>query len=184
MMNQADNPCPNFRDVGAWINVILDQDVMREGVLFRGGKIELVSDPCWTGHARSIVNLRRGDDTSGTFGADYWHFPTTRDTEVYDTTDHRVIRWLGQILGALAGEVEHDPILIHCVSGKDRTGVAVAALLAGLRIPYDAIIEEYLLSDGEVARAWIEQSLDGLGSIRSTLKGVDWRALGGRFLSP
>ncbi len=54
------------------------------------------------------------------------------------------------------------PVLFHCTSGKDRTGVVVAAMPKILNIPDDLIIEEYLLSDGEVNKAWIQQSLAGI----------------------
>lgn len=40
------------------------------------------------------------------------------------------------------------PVLIHCRSGKDRTGVVVAALLTILGVERDAIVEEFLLSKG------------------------------------
>ena len=57
----------------------------------------------------------------------------------------------------------HYPVLIHCTSGKDRTGIVVAALLLVLGVPEELIIEEYLLSDGEVRARWIEQAIKGIG---------------------
>jgi hypothetical protein len=46
-------------------------------------------------------------------------------------------------------------------SGKDRTGVVVAALLSVLGIDRDLVVEGYRWSDGEVERAWIEGSPNG-----------------------
>jgi protein-tyrosine phosphatase len=42
------------------------------------------------------------------------------------------------------GEV---PILVHCAAGKDRTGIAVALLLALLDVPQEIIVEDYLLTN-------------------------------------
>jgi len=40
------------------------------------------------------------------------------------------------------------PVLIHCRSGKDRTGVVIAAILTILGVEAETIIEEFLLSKG------------------------------------
>jgi len=37
-------------------------------------------------------------------------------------------------------------VLVHCTAGKDRTGFVVAMLLAALRVPRDAIVDDYLES--------------------------------------
>lgn len=39
------------------------------------------------------------------------------------------------------------PILVHCAAGKDRTGIAIALLLAVLDVPHETIIEDYLLTN-------------------------------------
>ncbi len=41
----------------------------------------------------------------------------------------------------------HRPALFHCSTGKDRTGWAAAALLMLLDVPYEAVMEDFLLSD-------------------------------------
>ncbi len=41
------------------------------------------------------------------------------------------------------------PHLIHCTSGKDRTGVAVALILLALGVPVAEVLDDYLLSNGE-----------------------------------
>jgi protein-tyrosine phosphatase len=46
------------------------------------------------------------------------------------------------------------PALVHCTTGKDRTGWAVAALLLFLGVGADEVMREYLLSDLEVRRAF------------------------------
>jgi protein-tyrosine phosphatase len=39
------------------------------------------------------------------------------------------------------------PILVHCAAGKDRTGIAIALLLAALDVPHETIVEDYLLTN-------------------------------------
>ena len=39
------------------------------------------------------------------------------------------------------------PLLIHCTSGKDRTGFAISALLLALGTPQDDILEDYALTN-------------------------------------
>jgi protein-tyrosine phosphatase len=39
------------------------------------------------------------------------------------------------------------PILVHCSAGKDRTGVAIAVLLASIGVPRDTIIGDYALTE-------------------------------------
>jgi hypothetical protein len=47
-------------------------------------------------------------------------------------------------------------VLVHCTAGKDRTGVAVAVLLAAAGVPDDAIVADFAATDanmdGVVAR--------------------------------
>jgi protein-tyrosine phosphatase len=39
------------------------------------------------------------------------------------------------------------PVLIHCLGGKDRTGVSVALLLTILGVPWPTVRDDYLLSN-------------------------------------
>jgi len=39
------------------------------------------------------------------------------------------------------------PIVVHCAAGKDRTGIAIALLMAALDIPHDTIMTDYLLTN-------------------------------------
>ena len=39
------------------------------------------------------------------------------------------------------------PVLVHCAAGKDRTGIAIALLLAVLDVPQETIMEDYLMTN-------------------------------------
>lgn len=39
------------------------------------------------------------------------------------------------------------PLLVHCASGKDRTGFAAAVILLALDVPREAIVADYVISD-------------------------------------
>ena len=167
----TDGVCANFRDVGEWITLIAGRSYLPRGSLLRSGKLDAVRDPGEIGHPRTIVNLRMGPDRQ-TFGAAYRHVSIPNEHEKYETRDRTVRRWLNAVRTTIA-EAPCAPILVHCASGKDRTGVVVAVLLLTLGVPRNVIVEEYLLSDGEVERAWIERALDGVGDVESYLDRVD-----------
>jgi protein-tyrosine phosphatase len=39
------------------------------------------------------------------------------------------------------------PVIVHCAAGKDRTGIAIALLLALLDVPQEVIVADYLLTN-------------------------------------
>jgi protein-tyrosine phosphatase len=48
---------------------------------------------------------------------------------------------------AYALDEEHLPLLLHCTSGKDRTGFAISVLLLALGTPQESILEDYTLTN-------------------------------------
>lgn len=61
---------------------------------------------------------------------------------IHDKKSQQVYRDLLE----LAIESHRRPLLFHCTSGKDRTGIGAAFVLYALDIPEDAILSDYMLS--------------------------------------
>lgn len=153
----------NFRDVGQTINILMDAMVLQENVLFRGGTLLNVSDPDEFGSPKTIINLRRGSDPIFP-GIQSIHIPSEDKIENYQTDNKMTRKWLNRIVASLEQEIE-SPILIHCTAGKDRTGIAIAAILKICGIPKQYIIEDYLLSDGDISVKQIQMSLAGFSNL-------------------
>ena len=54
-----------------------------------------------------------------------------------------------RIFQLLADETNY-PVLLHCFSGKDRTGITVVLILLLLQLPLDPIKKDYMLSQSEL----------------------------------
>ncbi len=66
--------------------------------------------------------------------AHYRHYPVDHCTEY-----RKVLEAVEEAAGR--------PVLIHCVSGKDRTGFGAAVILMALGAPKSVIVEDYLLTN-------------------------------------
>jgi len=128
------------------------EPLLRCGRLLRCGAI----DSCSFNELRrpkTIVNLRMGEECSITQslvsnGVKLVHVPAENSLEKYETSDSQVQAWLQEVVGLFAQADTAFPVLIHCRSGKDRTGVVVAALLSLLGVPEPLVVREFLLSEG------------------------------------
>lgn len=164
--------CVNFRDVGEYINLITGDKHLPEGMIFRSGSIDYIKDESEIGFPKSIFNLRNREDYSGLKGK-YFHFPMSNKIEKYNTNLKEVRRWLNQIMKEFENPELKYPVLIHCLSGKDRTGIVIASLLLILGFDLNSIIEEYLLSEGEVSEELIRMSLEGIGHPKQYFDKID-----------
>ena len=156
-------PPLNYRDVGATLRRWLPAPPLPAGRLLRGGRLDVLTRAAELGHPGSILNLRRGPDSRELPGVRYLHVPAADELENYDTSQRKVRAWLREVLGVLADPDTPWPVYVHCTSGRDRTGIVVAALLHLLEVPRSVVIEEYLLSEG-ASRAPIERALAGLSA--------------------
>ncbi|MCW5204245.1 hypothetical protein VT98_13032 [Candidatus Electrothrix communis] len=53
---------PNLRDVGKTVNIICGEEIMNEGVLYRGGTVNKLSDESELPDVKTILNLRTEAD--------------------------------------------------------------------------------------------------------------------------
>ncbi len=151
----------NYRDVGETLGLWLDPSPIPPGRLLRGGRMDPLTNAADLGHPATILNLRRGPDPKQLDGVRYLHVPAADKLENYDTRQRRVRAWLGDALAVLANPRTAWPLYVHCTSGRDRTGVVIAAALLLLEVPAPVVAEEYLLSDG-AERGAIQQAVAGI----------------------
>lgn len=155
----------NFRDVGIFVNLILGCDVLAENRLLRGGAIRDLANLAAIGAPATILCLKNGPNAARE-GVRMLHHPRPNSSECYRTAERDTRNWLRVIVRSLAEPPVYLPLYIHCHSGRDRTGVVVAALLKILRVPNDAILQEYMLSDA-ADQTKIREALSGLEDIDS-----------------
>lgn len=189
---------PNFRDLGGYRTT--DGRVVRRGIVFRSGILAGATDAdLATLEAlgiRTVVDLRTQPEVD-VFGTDRLpskaravslacpsagvdpivetalragRFPYLPDLAVANRNHIRDDAQLfGRLIGILA-ESANLPSIIHCLGGKDRTGVASAVLLAVLGVPWRTVREEYVRSN--------EYYLGAVGTLPGSLSHTMERRLG------
>jgi protein-tyrosine phosphatase len=84
------------------------------------------------------INIRGvgPDEAAALMCANYARMPFEHAAEFRDVLHHMIA-------------TDTAPHLIHCASGKDRTGLVVAFLLLALEVPRDVVFDDYRLSNGD-----------------------------------
>jgi protein-tyrosine phosphatase len=180
--------CFNFRDMGGLVTT--DGRTVRHGVFFRSDDlVRLTTEELSALRAmgiRTVVDLRSVDEVDRRGSADWdgWgvvhhHFPLmdllpppkasdaawadpARTADVYlDMTSGAASR--PELWRALA-EASRAPFVVHCVAGRDRTGVVVAVLLGLLSVEPDEIAADYALSGRRMVsyRQWLREQKPGV----------------------
>ncbi|WP_299087312.1 tyrosine-protein phosphatase [uncultured Microbacterium sp.] len=149
----------NFRDVGG---LPAAGFVTREGVLFRSGNLARLTDDgrgaLGALGIRRIVDLREDDelarDPSLVGGLDIetvrapLFLGSTASFFTHDVSLAEMYRGLiddaaERIVEVVRAVLADQPVLVHCTVGKDRTGVAVALILAAVGVDEEAVIADY-----------------------------------------
>lgn len=161
--------CLNLRDLGGYAT--RGGEVLAAGRLFRGAEPPAAPEPA-TGLVRAtgvrrVVDLRMEGEVeeAGTPvypGVCEWiHLPLFErvDPRWSDTVDRSpagtAARYFEMMEAGtstiarvvdLLGDVSSRPTLIHCLAGRDRTGIVIACLLDLVDVPDRAIAADYALS--------------------------------------
>ena len=163
----------NFRDVGGKLTQTGQR--VRMGRIFRSGVLDHLDpeDALLIGLGiRTVIDLRTSDERTArpsrlpkdwaagvwardytASGGDHAGRPTARSAEDTVPVMHKVYRRMPFEQAAayrimfLRLAADETPLLVHCLGGKDRTGVAVALLLEILGVSRDNILWDYALSN-------------------------------------
>jgi protein-tyrosine phosphatase len=165
----------NFRDIGGYTTA--QGQLVKWGQVFRAGVLSYITerdhDALQALEIRAICDLRRseerqkeptrwrGDTAHALHWDDQIELPTLRSyaaqrpstaegmfdamIDLYRGLPLRMHARIHGLLTCIAND--RVPVLVHCAAGKDRTGVAIAVLLALLEVPRETIVEDYLLTN-------------------------------------
>lgn len=159
----------NFRDLGGLETA--DGRRIRSGRLFRSDSLHRLTaadlEALDALGITTVIDLRAEDEIRrngpgplSTTGIRHINFPITDIDSPTDAETTMVEAYLGLMQAAAAGfrdlfqtlaEPDTLPAIVHCMAGKDRTGVAMALILATLGIPDDTIVLDYALSEANMA---------------------------------
>ncbi len=120
---------------------------------------------------RTVVDLRTDEEIAETpspfrDGLTYRHAPFTAartmglhraavDGAMSDELRRLAVAG-GGLAAAVAAIAESEPgIVIHCLAGRDRTGIVVAMTLAAIGVPDEEIVADYVASDAELAADYV-----------------------------
>jgi protein-tyrosine phosphatase len=171
------NACYNVRDVGGYRTV--DGRTLRWGALVRADNLGRLTEAGRAALAaygvRTVVDLRRGSELATaahpyTESSDPAYVNVDLDASVPELLALLPTEYYGRVLDVRAASLAEavaafasavpGGVLFHCQSGKDRTGIVVALLLALAGVPRATIVADYVLTD-ECLAAYREEVLRG-----------------------
>ncbi|XCN74139.1 MAG: tyrosine-protein phosphatase [Candidatus Electrothrix aestuarii] len=158
---------PNLRDVGKTVNHICGQEIMREGMLYRGGTVNKLADESELPDVQTILNLRTEEDQVFP-SKNQLHIPAIDSAGNYLTLNGTVRDWVNKVTASICEEGAF-PLLLHCTYGKDRTGIITALLLLAIGIERPVIIEEYMQTEGLTSDGDVRLALKEFGEVEEYL---------------
>jgi protein tyrosine/serine phosphatase len=180
----------NFRDIGGYRTA--DGKAVARGLVFRGAEFDASSGSA--AHrllvrlgVKRVIDLREPSEVglSSLSGIERVHIPFfvsmhDRDFQPVDRTPaatagryyEYLIEGKACVLGVMRrlATSRAEPTMVHCVAGRDRTGIVIACLLSVLGVPDEQIALDYaaslVMDDDEGRRANPENILHFLRMIR------------------
>lgn len=169
----------NLRDVGGL--PVEGGGVTRSGVLYRSdapypGDEHPTHVAAWP--PRTVIDLRSEREYSR-FPYDWGADTVVHQHEVHDAAipdrlpqDADLVALYTTILEAvphrvaaiaeLVASAPDGPVLVHCAAGKDRTGIAVAALLLAADVTPEAVVDDYLATSANMdalQQRWVDRGV-------------------------
>lgn len=171
----------NFRDVGGLPAV---GGTVRDGVLFRSDGLHRLGEE---GRAvlrqlgvGIVIDLRdeneaavMPDDLDG-LDVEVLRLPVFEGSGAsqgsggisLDALYHRIVTQHTSVvvsaLREIAGAGERS-VVVHCTAGKDRTGVVVALALMAVGVHREAVIDDYVRTEANLAGEWLEEMVELVG---------------------
>lgn len=169
----------NFRDAGGYLG--LDGRAVRRGRLYRSdalGRLGELDRPLFESLGiRTVIDLRRPTEVESQGRAPEWPGYTWHniapDHPEWHPHEYRadegVARFLARrymeiatqgvagivkVIGLIA-EPENSPVVVHCLAGKDRTGVVIALVLSLLGVGEAQIAADYALTADAALRVLV-----------------------------
>ncbi len=185
-------PSVNFRDFALIVNHCEGREVLRRGKVFRSGYWGFEDKEHTRGLFErlgiiAVIDLRNGkdrglsDERGRPFYADfvrnYFYVPlealdfektagyvgsfSPSKNNYYGIVEYQAEK-VGEVLRLIADFTERGAVLVHCIAGRDRTGVVMAILQKLLGVSDECVIEDYMSTFFGVRREYIEFLLDTL----------------------
>ncbi len=186
----------NFRDIGGYP---AGGGQTNWGAVYRSDSLHFMTDddlPSFDAlGVKAIYDLRRFDELAASPGPrEHIHIEianrpfdreavtllsTRRDGEQWLLGDYRFMlskaaSSFGDLFSRLA-DPQSRPAVIHCVSGKDRTGLAVALLLTSLGVHRETVLDDYELTNDYRGAPHVPEVIDKFaefGIAREAAKGM------------
>lgn len=135
---------------------------------------------------RRVIDLRSGFDrrVGGAdrlwrVGADLVKVPVFSDarrsdmhTLTLESLYRRLLDHNSAAIGAAIRAVADAPpgaVVVHCTAGKDRSGLVAALLQLSVGVDVEAIVDDYALTQANLAGPWAERMLRRVGRFRITM---------------
>lgn len=182
----------NFRDISSVPNEASSNVILNDGYVFRSSSLsnydEVFLESFMTkNNIKKIIDLRgeqeikryikrRGKDYSDNFKEKYVVNLYMNDIEeikyypdnIRQNNYYHVLKEFRYIIGDLfknhISKADEEHFIIHCETGKDRTGIVIAILLDLLGIDKSTIVKDYLKSFQDVKKENIEFVIDKLNN--------------------